>query len=298
MATRDLESPRGKPSDARNLFRVILISTSLDPPDRPSRARESVRRRSRLASPRPSTDGGVTLSKAEARARVWREMEIRGVGRFPGTAGRIPNFVGAERAALQLQAPAIWREARAVKINPDAAQLAVRRMALREGKVVYMAVPRLTQPRVLPRAGPGPPGQAGAPGGLDPGRGAARPTGRHRGSATHRSHRVRGRRGERARRPRGEGRRLLGPRVRIAGRGRSGRARDADRHDGPSRADSPGGDRDRSPTTIAVDVVVTPDGVMTLRPAFPRPRGLYREALAPEKIAEVPVIGQVLRRGA
>jgi GH15 family glucan-1,4-alpha-glucosidase len=43
---------------------------------------------------------------------------------------------------------------------------------------------------------------------------------------------------------------------------------------------------------------VTPDGVMTLRPTFPRPRGLYPEALAPEKIAEVPVIGQVLRRGA
>jgi 5-formyltetrahydrofolate cyclo-ligase len=49
---------------------------------------------------------------------------------------------------------------------------------------------------------------------------------------------------------------------------------------------------------FAVDVVVTPDGVMTLRPAFPRPRGLYREALAPEKIAEVPAIGQALRRGA
>ena len=52
------------------------------------------------------------------------------------------------------------------------------------------------------------------------------------------------------------------------------------------------------PHDFAVDVVVTPDGVMTLRPAFPRPRGLYREALAPEKIAEVPVIGQALRRGA
>src|SRR5437867_3848309 len=76
-------------------------------------------------------DVGRTLSKAEARARVWREMEIRGVGRFPGAAGRIPNFVGAERAALHLQELRAWREARAIKINPDAPQLSVRRMALR-----------------------------------------------------------------------------------------------------------------------------------------------------------------------
>jgi len=52
------------------------------------------------------------------------------------------------------------------------------------------------------------------------------------------------------------------------------------------------------PHDIAVDVVVTPDGMMTLRPAFTRPCGLYRDALCPEKIAEVPVIQRVLRRGA
>ena len=52
------------------------------------------------------------------------------------------------------------------------------------------------------------------------------------------------------------------------------------------------------PHDIAVDVVVTPDGTMTLRPAFARPCGLYRDALCPEKIAEVPVIERVLRRGA
>jgi 5-formyltetrahydrofolate cyclo-ligase len=52
------------------------------------------------------------------------------------------------------------------------------------------------------------------------------------------------------------------------------------------------------PHDIAVDVVVTPEGVMALRPTFPRPSGLYREALAPEKIAEVPVIERVLREGA
>ena len=86
---------------------------------------------------------GYVLSKAAARDRVWREMEIRGIARFPGATGRIPNFVGAERAALHLQGLRAWKEARTIKVSPDAAQLPVRRMALREGKVVYMAVPRL-----------------------------------------------------------------------------------------------------------------------------------------------------------
>jgi len=52
------------------------------------------------------------------------------------------------------------------------------------------------------------------------------------------------------------------------------------------------------PHDFAVDVVVTPDGPMSLHPSFTRPCGLYRDALAPEKIAEVPVIERVLRRGA
>src|SRR5262249_60149627 len=78
-----------------------------------------------------------------AGGRVWGELESRGVARCPGTFGGIPTFVGAERAALPLQDLRAWREARAIKVNPDAPQLPVRRMALREGKVVYMPVPRL-----------------------------------------------------------------------------------------------------------------------------------------------------------
>jgi 5-formyltetrahydrofolate cyclo-ligase len=46
---------------------------------------------------------------------------------------------------------------------------------------------------------------------------------------------------------------------------------------------------------IPVDVVATADGLMGLRPDFPRPGGLYRDELAPDKIAEVPVIERLLR---
>jgi len=83
------------------------------------------------------------FSKQEIRERVWRALEIHGGARFPGAKGRIPNFTGAERAALHLRDLPGWKRARVVRINADAPQLPVRRMALREGKVVYVPVPRL-----------------------------------------------------------------------------------------------------------------------------------------------------------
>ena len=33
-------------------------------------------------------------SKDEVRAEVWQAMEEKGVSRFPGAEGRIPNFAG------------------------------------------------------------------------------------------------------------------------------------------------------------------------------------------------------------
>ena len=85
----------------------------------------------------------VKARKHGVRDRVWARMEQERVARFPGARGRIPNFVGAERAAGQLAELPEWRAARVVKANPDAPQLPVRRRALDAGKVVYMAVPRL-----------------------------------------------------------------------------------------------------------------------------------------------------------
>jgi 5-formyltetrahydrofolate cyclo-ligase len=46
-------------------------------------------------------------------------------------------------AADRLAETAEWRNARVIKCNPDAPQRPVRLRALREGRVVYMAVPRL-----------------------------------------------------------------------------------------------------------------------------------------------------------
>src|SRR5947208_2351445 len=83
------------------------------------------------------------MTKSEIRQKVWQTFQREGVARFPGALGRIPNFAGAERAAQLLREMAVWRRALVVKVNPDAPQLPVRRLALAEGKILYMAVPRL-----------------------------------------------------------------------------------------------------------------------------------------------------------
>ena len=83
--------------------------------------------------------------KEEVRERVWSRLEESGEALFPGARGRIPNFRGAAAAADRLAATPEWRRARVVKCNPDAPQRPVRLRALREGKVVFMAVPRLAE---------------------------------------------------------------------------------------------------------------------------------------------------------
>ena len=85
----------------------------------------------------------LLAAKAALRGEVWEAMRAAGVARFPGAVGRIPNFTGAEAAAERLRGTEAWRAARTVKANPDAPQWPVRERALRDGKTVFMAVPRL-----------------------------------------------------------------------------------------------------------------------------------------------------------
>ncbi len=235
------------------------------------------------------------LAKAEARELVWRTMKRRGVSRFPGTTGRIPNFVGAERAALHLQRLTAWRRARVVKINPDAPQLPVRRLALREGKVVYVAVPRLRALDCFLE--------------LDPAR-----LGRHLLQAAS----ING--AETFGRPiRLEAvppiELIVCGAVAVNGQGaRVGKGGGfADLEYALLAETGKVGARTPIVTTvhpvqvlpqalemcahdIPLDVAVTPDGPLAFTAAFPRPRGLYREALAPEKIAEIPVLRRLLER--
>jgi 5-formyltetrahydrofolate cyclo-ligase len=81
--------------------------------------------------------------KQAFREHVWMLLERAGASRFPGARGRIPNFVGAEAAARRLAGTHEWADAGVVKANPDSPQLPLRVLALEEGKLLYMAVPRL-----------------------------------------------------------------------------------------------------------------------------------------------------------
>lgn len=87
----------------------------------------------------------ILAGKAALRDRIWASLREHGVARFPGAVGRIPNFVGAERAAERLRGTEAWRQATTLKSNPDSPQLPVRKRALEDGKRVYMAVPRLAE---------------------------------------------------------------------------------------------------------------------------------------------------------
>jgi 5-formyltetrahydrofolate cyclo-ligase len=103
-------------------------------------------RRSRDHAHDAGGDPALLAAKAALRDEVWTRLEDAGVTRFPGARHRISNFVGAEGAAERLRATAAWARARTVKANPDSPQWPVRQRALEDGKLVYMAVPRLAEP--------------------------------------------------------------------------------------------------------------------------------------------------------
>jgi 5-formyltetrahydrofolate cyclo-ligase len=84
----------------------------------------------------------IDQAKQAVRERVWALLE-REQAVERGVRGRIPAFLGADEAAKRLATLPAWQAARVVKAVPDTAQLPVRAAALAEGKLVYMAVPKL-----------------------------------------------------------------------------------------------------------------------------------------------------------
>lgn len=119
----------------------------------------------RDADPTRLDRGDVDRAKDSARAQVWDAL-AREQAAQPNVHGKIPAFLGADIAADRLADLPVWKHAQVVKAVPDRAQLPVRARALAEGKIVYMAVPKLAteQPfRLLdPRHLTVPPDQAAA----------------------------------------------------------------------------------------------------------------------------------------
>ena len=95
------------------------------------------------------------MRKDDLREQIWDHLESEGIARFPFPPhGRIPNFADARDAADRLAESDVWQAADTLKCNPDAPQLPVRRQALRDGKTIYMAVPRLSEAKPFLRLAP------------------------------------------------------------------------------------------------------------------------------------------------
>ena len=93
--------------------------------------------------------------KENIRKIIWDLLEEKNVVTFPRPVyGRIPNFIGANVAAERLEELTLWRKARVIKSNPDSPQKWVRENALRHGKTVYMAVPRLREEKCFLKINP------------------------------------------------------------------------------------------------------------------------------------------------
>lgn len=84
----------------------------------------------------------IDRAKNAVREKVWHQLITSGAS--PADShGKIPAFDGADRTAGRLAELDAWQRATTVKANPDYAQLAVRARALRDGKLLYMAVPKM-----------------------------------------------------------------------------------------------------------------------------------------------------------
>ena len=78
------------------------------------------------------------------RKRIWDLMEEKDIAMFPRPVHhRIPNFVGADKAAARLAEMKEFQDAKCIKVNPDTPQRPVRHAVLAQGKTLLTPQPRL-----------------------------------------------------------------------------------------------------------------------------------------------------------
>lgn len=86
----------------------------------------------------------ISEEKEQLRNEIWQLLEQKNVAVFPlPIRGRIPNFIGSDKAADLVRTLPEWKKARIVFANPDSPQKKIREYALRDGKMLIMASPRL-----------------------------------------------------------------------------------------------------------------------------------------------------------
>lgn len=88
----------------------------------------------------------ISYEKQKIREHIWKLLVDKKVARFPfPIRGRIPNFVGSEKAALALVSHKIFHKTNTVFVSPDSPQRPIREQVIRTGKTLIMATPRLRE---------------------------------------------------------------------------------------------------------------------------------------------------------
>jgi 5-formyltetrahydrofolate cyclo-ligase len=86
----------------------------------------------------------ASLEKDQLRNEIWHLMEQKNVAIFPlPIRGRIPNFLGSDKAAGLVRTLPEWKTAKVVFSCPDSPQRKIREFVLKDGKILIMASPRL-----------------------------------------------------------------------------------------------------------------------------------------------------------
>lgn len=223
-------------------------------------------------------------------------MEAEHVARFPGAKGRIPNFKGAEQCAQRVAELDVWKRAKVIKANPDSPQRAIRNLALKQGKTLYMAVPRLREKKCFVELDPERIGKrlyeaSSIKGAFELGRQVAVEEMKHVdlilcGSVAARR--------DGARVGKGGGYsdleyaitrelRLVGTRTPIITTVHPLQLVDED--------------IELKPHDIPVDFIVTPDESIATKSKLPRPKGVYWEHLDDEKISAIPLLRDAAQDG-
>jgi 5-formyltetrahydrofolate cyclo-ligase len=83
-------------------------------------------------------------SKDEIRREVWGIMEKNPTA-FPKPLHGIPNFVGLDDAAERLRDLPEWIDAKVITTAMSPTMIPIRELALKDDKIVYVAIPRLTE---------------------------------------------------------------------------------------------------------------------------------------------------------
>ncbi len=81
-------------------------------------------------------------SKRDVREYVWNA--IKPYSKFPPPYGRIPNFVGAEKACEKLRKLEEYRKAKVVFSAPDSPLKRAREIVLEDGKTLLVVKPKMT----------------------------------------------------------------------------------------------------------------------------------------------------------